>query len=443
MADDTSAPIPGLPSQSQEPPPAIPTPAIPPQPGLEPESEPGHAGWQVPPTQSIILQPGYLSPPVPESATPTPPFPAPFPAPAGPAPAGAGRRRRPPLWALIAGGFALVGLVVGLVIWAPWSPPPQAPTAVRVSSPTATTALVSWTAPKGGATPDQYNIMRDGKEQGIVPGSHISWTDTGLAPGSKHSYAVITVGNGQKSAPSVKKSVITVTPAPLGVTATDKTYTTVTLHWSPPANAPTPDTYTIYDTSTGKDVLDRLDSSLTSYTVTRLVAGDDYSFAVTASWGSAESAFSQELDAPPLSMPLSGSVPVNLKVTKILPGSTGLKVGQTWADNWSFSANCPATSCTLTDKGSLVSNIAPFTIKLKPANGSYAGQATHVQFSHCGGANSYETVTVRIAPNRGGVSNGAWTAWHGTMTLAYPGQTVGDGYCSAGDWNLTLTGTGS
>ena len=431
MTDDTSAPISGLPPQPQQPPPAIPSPAIPVQPQAEPhpQAKPQQDAWQVPPTQSIILQPGFPAPP--------------FPTPPVPPPPGAGRRRRPPLWALIASGVALAGLVAGLLVWAPWSPPPQAPTAVRVSSPTATTALVSWTAPKGGAKPDQYNIMRDGKEQGIVPGSHTSWTDTDLAPGSKHSYTVITVGNGQQSGLSVKTSVTTITPAPVGVTATDKTYTTVTLHWSPPPNAPTPDQYTIYDTSTSKDALDSVGNSQTSYTVTRLVPGDDYSFAVTASWETVESTLSLDLNAPPLSKPLSGAVPVHLKVTKILSGSKGLTVGQTWSDDWSFSANCPATSCTLTDKGSLISDVAPFTVKLKPVNGIYTGQATHVQFSHCGGVNSYETVIVRIAPNRGGVSNGAWTAWHGTMTLSYPGQTVGNGFCSAGDWDLTLTGTGS
>jgi len=400
-----------------------------------PEQQPEQEGWQVPSTQSIALPPGFA----PQPGFPPPGF-APQPVPPA---AGAGRRRRPPLWALIAGGVALVGLVVGLLVWAPWNPPPQAPAAVRVSSPTATTALVSWTAPKGGATPDQYNIMRDGKEQGIVPGSQTSWTDSGLIPGSKHSYTVITVGNGQQSGPSATTRVTTITPPPVDLTATDQTYTTVTLHWSPSPNAPVPNLYTIYDTSNGKDALDTVDSSHTSYTVTQLIPGDDYSFAVTATWGPAVSALSPDLDAPPLSQPLSGSVPVNLKVTAILPQSTGITVGQSWTDNWNFTANCQAATCTLTDKGSLISTIGQFTAKLTPANGGYQGQATHVQFSHCGGVNSYETFILRIYPDSGGVSDGAWTSWHGTMTLAYPGQSVGGGSCAGGDWNLALTGTGS
>jgi hypothetical protein len=351
-------------------------------------------------------------------------------------------RRRPPAWAVIVGGVALVGLVVGLLVWAPWSPTPQAPTAVRVSSPTATTARVSWTAPKGGATPDQYNITRDGKEQGIVPGSQTSWTDTGLAPGSRHSYTVITVGNGQKSGPSATTPVTTITPAPADVTPTDQTYTTLTLQWSPPRNAPTPDVYTIYDLDTGKDVLGTVVGTQTSYNITQLIPGDDYSFAVTATWGSAESAMSQ-LDAPPLSEPLTGTVPVTLKVTSILPQSHGLTVGETFPNTWNFTANCQAATCTLTDKGSLLGGVGQFTARLTPANGGYQGQATHVQFSHCGGVNSYETVILRIAPDTGGVSDGAWNSWHGTMTLAYPGQSVSGGSCSGGDWKLALTGTGS
>jgi hypothetical protein len=409
-----------------------------------------------PPQQSPVQQPPVQQPPEQEAwlstqsfvqrpdfrqAGPQPPFPPPV-----PPPAEARRRRRPPLWALIAGGVVLVGLVAGLLVWAPWSPPPQAPTAVRVSSPTATTALVSWAAPKGGARPAQYDIIRDGKEQGIVPGTQTSWTDTGLAPGSRHSYAVVTEGNGQKSGPSRAVSVTTVTPPPAGVAEAAATYTTVTLRWSPPLNAPVPDTYEVYDTSTGKDLLETLNGSQTSYTVTGLVAGDDYSFSVGASWGSVDSVPATVQDAPTLSPPLSGSVQVNHKSTEIPAGSTGLAVGDTWSDNWTFTASCQATSCTLTAKGEVDSVQATvgsvpgqFTAKLTPSDGGYRGQATHVPFSYCNNAVAYNTVVVQIHPLSGGVSNGAWTSWRGTMTVDYPGQTVGAYYCSSGTYTMGLS----
>jgi Fibronectin type III domain len=470
MSEDTNSPIPDWPPEPQQPPQGIPpqpgTPSVPPQQSAW--QQPEQDAWQVPPTQSLTPQQGFPWQGFPQQAAPQQEFPQQggpqqgfpqqgfpqqggpqqgfpqpgFPLPSVPPPAAPGKRRRPPLWALIAGGLALVGLVAGLLVWAPWSPAPQAPAAVRVSSPTATTALVSWTAPTGGATPSQYNILRDGKEQGIVPGSQTSWTDTGLTPGSRHSYTVVTVGNGQSSGPSAATSVTTVTPAPAGVTATGKTYTTVTLHWSPPANAPAPAVYTIYDTSAGKAVLDSVNGSTTTYTVTQLVPGDKYTFGVTASWGLAQSAMTA-ISAPPLSVPLNGSVPVNLKVTQILAGSTGLAVGDTWTDYWNFTASCQAASCTLTDKGSLQGTVAQFTAKLTPANGGFEGQASHVQFAHCGSAPSYETFIVRMYPDSGGVSNGAWTSWHGTLTLAATTQYVGSDYCAGGNWVMALTGTGS
>jgi hypothetical protein len=134
---------------------------------------------------------------------------------------------------------------------------------------------------------------------------------------------------------------------------------------------------------------------------------------------------------------------VHLKFTQIPSGSSGATVGQTLTNEWRFTANCPATSCTLTDKGSVSGTVGQFTAKLTPANGGYQGQAANVQFSHCGGVNSYGTVVLKLYPDGGGVSNGAWTSWHGTMTITEPTQTVSDGYCDASEWDMALTGNGS
>jgi hypothetical protein len=112
------------------------------------------------------------------------------------------------------------------------------------------------------------------------------------------------------------------------------------------------------------------------------------------------------------------------------------------SDNWNFGASCQPATCTLTDQGSLVSNVGQFTAKLTPADGGYAGQASDVQYSHCAGVNSYVTVILRIYPDSGDVWDGAWSSWHGTMTLVYPGQTTGDSSCAGGDWDLAITGSG-
>src|SRR6266404_3617253 len=154
----------------------------------------------------------------------TAPFPN-WPAPSAPS-APAAPRRRPPTWLLVLAGLVVVGLIIGLIVWAPWSPKPVAPAAVRVQSPTATTAVVSWSKPNGGATPDRFLILRDGKQAGIVPAGETSWTDTGLVPGSKHRYAVETAAGGAQSSPSIVEPVVTtLTPSPVGLAITSKTWT--------------------------------------------------------------------------------------------------------------------------------------------------------------------------------------------------------------------------
>src|SRR6185437_13757941 len=78
-----------------------------------------------------------------------------------PVPAPPPRRRRR-VWPFALTGVVVFGLVAGLLVWAPWdTPPPGAPAAVVAVSPTATSAVVSWAASKGGATPDHYLILRD------------------------------------------------------------------------------------------------------------------------------------------------------------------------------------------------------------------------------------------------------------------------------------------
>ena len=356
-----------------------------------------------------------------------------------PPPSQAGRRRRP---LMIAGGVALVGLVVGLVIWQPWNPPPNPPTAVSLQSPTATTVVVSWTAPKGGATPDKYLILRDGNQAGSVPASQASWTDTGLTPGSKHQYEVVTHGGGQRSGPTKDLGVTTLTPPPVSLAVTKSTYTTVSLHWTASPKAPAPDGYTIYQ---GGSQIGTTPGSATSDTVSSLSPGGSYQFTVTEHWGGVASTQSSALTATTLSAPLSGSVPVNLKVTSIPSGSTGLTDGQTWSDTWRFTADCSPSSCTLTSNAEVAPNnlgATTFTVKLSPSGGGYQGTTT-AHFSHCGSVQDKDTVSMQISP-KGSISNGGWTAWSGTLLISAPyTQPTSSTYCPSQSWGLGLTGQGS
>jgi len=105
-----------------------------------------------------------------QDASPSPPQPPQQPQPPQPQPppswsaagsARPGRRRK--AWTISLSAVVVVGLAVGLVVWAPWHKVPVAPAVVHAQSPTATSVLVSWAPSKGGTTVDRYLVLRDDK----------------------------------------------------------------------------------------------------------------------------------------------------------------------------------------------------------------------------------------------------------------------------------------
>jgi hypothetical protein len=361
--------------------------------------------------------------------TPTPPTPPP--------PARRGRRR----WVLAVAGVVVAGLVAGLLVWAPWHQSPVAPTAVFASSRTATSVLVSWSASKGGATPDHYLVLRDGRQVGSVPASRTSYTDHGLAPGSRHRYAIIAEAGGQKSAASVKVAVVrTITPSPVGLSLAKATWTTVTLRWSSSPLGPVPDKYQIYS---GANLVGVVSGSVDSYVSTGLTAGSSYKYEVAAVWGHAVSGPSSPFTALTLAPPLDGSTPVTVNTVSTPGDGASLSVGDHWSDTWQFEPDCASTKCTLTADAELA---APgfaakrFTMTLRGSGRSYGGSAT-AQISTCGGSVKV-TNTVTLSINaKGAVTNGAWDAWTGTMQVSTPYITVGDEYCPTASWSFAVVGT--
>lgn len=162
--------------------------------------------------------PTYTPAPTPPPASthvPTPPPPPPQgltepPPPAAPAPPRRRRRR----WAgLVIALAAVVGLVVGLVIWAPWNPGPvMSPVGLAADSLTTSSAAFHWSRPPTGPAPDNYVIFRDGKRIGSVPATVTSYKDTGLAPATPYRYAVASALGSQRSAKSAVITVTTLTP---------------------------------------------------------------------------------------------------------------------------------------------------------------------------------------------------------------------------------------
>lgn len=74
-----------------------------------------------------------------------------------------------------------------------------------------------------------------------------------------------------------------------------------------------------------------------------------------------------------------------------------------------------------------------------PAGGAVG--STQTSISTCGSVNVKDTVTLHIAANSGGVDNGAWSSWGGTMELSSPYVTSGSEFCSPQSWTFSLTGT--
>jgi len=110
-------------------------------------------------------------------------------------------------------GVVVLGLVAGLVIWAPWkSPPLLRPTGLAAGPSTTSSVAFRWAPPATGPAPDKYVILHDGRVIGSVRGTVTSYRVPGLAPATSYPYRVAAVRGGKRSALSAVLVVRTVTP---------------------------------------------------------------------------------------------------------------------------------------------------------------------------------------------------------------------------------------
>lgn len=118
-----------------------------------------------------------------------------------PAPAAPPRRRRLRVLLMSAGVLlALLGLAAGLVIWAPWRPPPLLrPTGLAAGAATTSSVSLRWARPATGPLPDRWLILREGKPAGSVPGTATSYVSRGLAPATRYLFQVVAVRGGKSS----------------------------------------------------------------------------------------------------------------------------------------------------------------------------------------------------------------------------------------------------
>jgi hypothetical protein len=107
----------------------------------------------------------------------------------------------------------VLGLAAGLVVWAPWIPPPVLRPARLVADPSTANAITfHWSRPPTGPLPDKYLILSSGTVAGTVAGTATSYRQAGLTPAATYQYRVVAVRGGKRSPQSALLTVSTLTP---------------------------------------------------------------------------------------------------------------------------------------------------------------------------------------------------------------------------------------
>lgn len=402
---------PAAPSAPPAAPPAAPTPA---------------PAWGAPPAPTQRLGP-------PVGQAPPPPVPT---LQGPPAP----RRRRKWLFIGVAAA-AVVALVVGLVMWSPWTKaPPKVPTGVAFGSVTAVSATVTWEPAQGGATVETYRITRNGKEIASVPGGQTSFQDEDLRPGTLYKYSVVATAGDRRSTASKEVALTTTTPSPTGLApGATRTTSAVSFRWSAPADAPKPDNYLVM--RDGANVA-TVAGDVTAYKDVNLSPGSVYEYTVAAVWGEATSDPSQPLQistANPsvASARVTGTYSMDIKVRS--SGGGSLTPGMTWTNSWDFTPQCSTGPCSVMVSGSIAPSgytTHKFAIKLTRVGGQYTGSTT-AHITHCGEkplvVDVRNTIRISVKVTAGEMDSSVWTATDmtGTMTMSAPYTSAGSWYCPA------------
>lgn len=272
----------------------------------------------------------------------------------------------------------VLAVIAGVLVWSPWQPNP--PSGVSATSPTGTSALISWKPSGGGmVSASGYLVLRDGRQVGAVPANVTSWTDHGLAPGTTHRYTVVAAGP-ERSDPSATATVTTLAPGPVHLTAR-ATRTTVELHWSPPPGA-APDHYVV---SYGTVPVATLPGTATSYADTTQFPDTSFRYTVTAERGSRRSV-PTEVTGVTIPAPLNGPVPVRVDPTSVPADWTeNFSLGHRFDDTWTFTPSCSGSACgTMTVELSLGPSDATnqFPVTVKQSGAGYSGSTT-AQATEC------------------------------------------------------------
>jgi chitodextrinase len=219
---------------------------------------------------------------------------------------------------------AVLGSQPELVITAPRGPPdttsPSTPEGLSATAQGRTAIALGWSAASDDVAVTGYAVYRDGGATPIATTAGTSFTDTGLAAGSTHSYEVDAVdAAGNRSAKSASASAATDPPdttppsVPQNLAAAAQGKTAIALSWSASTDDEALAGYAIYRDG-GETPIATLGAAATSFTDTGLAAGSTHSYEVdavdAANNRSARSAPAGATTAPPDTTP--PSVPQNL-----------------------------------------------------------------------------------------------------------------------------------
>jgi hypothetical protein len=352
-------------------------------------------------------------------------------------------RRSRALWVVGIAVLVVLGVVVGVSIWALWlNRAPAVPTDLTASA-TAVSVDVAWTPGDGDVTVEEYLVLRDGDVVGTVPGSQTTFLDEdlNLVPGAEYDYQVVASSGRATSDASEHLLVRTLAPSPVDLGPDPSTPSAVAFHWSRPPDGPVPDTYVVVRNG---EELSPVSGLTDYYSEEGLEPGTSIDFQVIAVWGENSSEPSDTLTVSTLqwAAPLQGSWQVGMETTE---STTNLDVGEKWTDTWTFTPECAESGCDVTVEGS----ISPpgfadrsFTATLNRSGDVYEGTAT-AKISKCGDALVDNTLTLSLKAVEE-ANNGLWSSWSGTLVMESPRTSISSTrYCPAGSTSFALTADGS